>query len=446
MRLPIIRLPLQGMTMPVSQCVLAYALCFSIALACAAQGWCDEQQPQQDRARLPDVALLPPELVNPTDGQHVKPARGSQGVPGIACAPGGRLWATWYASRSQRGVESTGSYCVLATSGDDGRTWAETLLIMPRPLVRTYDPCLWVDPQNRLWFFWNQSAGMQDGRMGVWAIVTNEPDAAGPRWSKPRRIANGVMLNKPTVLKNGNWLLPVGLWPDNDNVPNVNFKPQDLGPYTNEMLIHDLGAERASNVYRSTDQGKTFSLLGQARVPGTRVDEHMLIERRDVSLWMLLRNVRGIAQSTSHDGGRTWSEGSLYLEGRTHANKRFFIRRLQSGALLMVRHNAADGARSHLTAFISDDDGQSWQGGLLLDERECSYPDGVQAADGRIYIIYDQQRYTLNRAGHRGSGSVVMAVFREEDARAGRRVSDAVRLRSTISQLQTVDPPSDASP
>src|SRR5690606_19604601 len=109
----------------------------------------------------------------------------------------------------------------------------ETLLIMPRPLVRTYDPCLWVDLQNRLWFFWNQSAGMQDGRMGVWAIVTNEPDAAGPRWSKPRRIANGVMLNKPTVLKNGNWLLPVGLWPDNDNVPNVNFKPQDLGPYTN---------------------------------------------------------------------------------------------------------------------------------------------------------------------------------------------------------------------
>ena len=446
MRLPIVRLLLQGTPMPASQHVIAQALCFTIALACAAPGWCDERPSEQDRAKLPDVALQPPELVNPSHGEHAKAARGAQGVPGIACAPGGRLWAAWYASRSQRGVESPGSYCVLATSDDGGRTWTETLLVMPRPLVRTYDPCLWLDPQNRLWFFWNQSAGMQDGRMGVWAIVTEQPDAAEPRWSKPRRLANGVMLNKPTVLKNGHWLLPVGLWRDNDNVPNVNLKPQDLGPYTNDMLIHDLGDERGSNVYRSTDQGKTFTLLGQARVPGTRVDEHMLVERRDGSLWMLLRNVRGIAQSISRDGGRTWSDGSLYLEGRTHANKRFFIRRLESGALLLVRNNATTGARSHLTAFISDDDGQSWQGGLLLDEREGSYPDGVQAADGRIYVIYDHQRYTLNRAGQRGSGSVVMAVFREEDARAGRAVSDDVRLRRTISQLQTVEPPSEASP
>lgn len=428
------------------QRVIAHALYLTVVLGFAAQGWCDERHLEGDLARLPDIALQPPELVAPATLKEGEPPRGSQGVPSIAIAPGGRLWAAWYASRSQRGVESTGSYCVLATSGDGGRSWTEALLVMPRPLCRTYDPCLWLDPQNRLWFFWNQSAGMQDGRMGVWAIVTDEPDAAGPRWSQPRRIANGVMLNKPTVLKNGHWLLPVGLWPENDNVPNVNIKPEELGVYTNEMLKHDLGKERGTNVYRSTDQGRSFELLGQAQVPGTRVDEHMLVERRDGSLWMLVRNVRGIAQSESHDGGRAWSPGNLYLEGRMHANKRFFIRRLQSGALLMVRHNATDGARSHLAAFVSDDDGRTWHGGLLLDERECSYPDGVQAPDGRIYIIYDHQRYTLNRAGQRGSGSVVMAVFREEDARASKPASDDVRLRSVISQLQTVGPSSEARP
>src|SRR5690606_11667676 len=191
-----------------------------------------------------------------------------------------------------------------------------------------------------------------------------------------RRLCNGVMLNKPTVLKNGDWLLPVGLWRDNTNVPNVSFKAEALHPYTVEMLTHDLGEERGSNVFRSTDQGKSFERIGQVRVPGTRVDEHMIVERRDGSLWMLLRNTGGMAQSTSTDGGRTWSEGTLFMTGGKVANKRFFIRRLKSGALLLVRNDApTGGARTHMTAFVSDDDGAAWQGGLVLDERESSYPD-----------------------------------------------------------------------
>jgi len=39
------------------------------------------------------------------------------------------------------------------------------------------------------------------------------------------------------------------------------------------MLTHNLGDERGSNVYRSTDQGKSFERIGQVRIPGTRVDE-----------------------------------------------------------------------------------------------------------------------------------------------------------------------------
>ncbi|MEQ8787733.1 MAG: sialidase family protein [Pirellulaceae bacterium] len=395
--------------------------------------------PAQERPPLPDLALQPPRLITDVNAEHGKSMRGAQGVPAIERSPEGRLWAAWYTGPGRRGVESSSSYVVLATSGDDGKSWTEKLVVQPRRFVHTYDPCLWIDPQRRLWFFWAQSAGVQDGRMGVWAIVTDEPDVEQPKWSAPRRIANGVMLNKPTVLESGDWLLPVGLWRDNTNVPNVSFEPDQLAPYTLDMLTHDLGEERGSNVYRSRDQGKTFQRIGQVRIPGTRVDEHMLIERGDGSLWMLLRNTGGVAQSASTDGGRTWSDGSLYLEGRTHRNKRFFVRRLKSGALLMVRNNSPDGGRSHMTAFVSDDDGKTWQGGLLLDERESSYPDGVQADDGAIYIIYDHQRYTLNRAGEKGVGSVMMAVFHEDDVRAGKPVSGNVRLREVITQLREAE-------
>jgi hypothetical protein len=387
---------------------------------------------------LPDLALLPPTIVTSPGPEYDESQRGAQGVPGIERAPGGRLWAAWYTGKAKNGVESPTSYCVLVTSDDDGRTWSDfKLVIQPRRFTHTYDPCLWLDPTGKLWLFWAQSAGMQDGRMGVWAITTTEPDAENPAWTEPRRLSNGIMLNKPTVLEGGDWLLPVGLWRDNDGLPNITIDADDLKPYTVEMLKHDLGEERGTNVFRSTDQGRTFERIGQVRIPGTRVDEHMIVERRDGSLWMLVRNSSGIAQSTSVDGGRTWDEGSMFMSGRQTASKRFFLRRLQSGALLLVRNSSpTDGSRTHMTAFVSDDDGATWQGGLVLDERESSYPDGTEAADGSIYVIYDHERYTLTREGKPGAGAVMMAKFTEADVRAGKPVSEVARLQVVISQLR----------
>jgi hypothetical protein len=115
-------------------------------------------------AALPDLALQPPRVTAEFDPDTVKSTRGAQGVPAIERAANGRLWAAWYAGPSPRGVESSRSYVVLATSGDDGVTWSEQLLVRARRFVHTYDPCLWIDPQRRLWFFWAQSAGVQDAR------------------------------------------------------------------------------------------------------------------------------------------------------------------------------------------------------------------------------------------------------------------------------------------
>jgi len=80
-----------------------------------------------------------------------------------------------------------------------------------------------------------------------------------------------------------------------------------------------------------------------------------------------------------------------------------------------------------LTAFVSKDDGHTWGGGLMLDERlGVSYPDGQQTPDGLIRIIYDYSRT--------GDRNILMATFREEDAAAGKAVSDAVRLRQLVSK------------
>lgn len=364
----------------------------------------------EEKSDQTDPALVAPPINTSPGKEYADDTRMFQGIPGLSRAANGRLWALWYAGGTGEGELN---YVVLVTSGDDGKTWSGPKLVIDPPgPVRAYDPAIWHDPSGRMWVFWAQSYRWWDGRSGVWAITTDDSDQENPKWTEPRRLCNGIMMNKPTVLSNGDWLLPVAIWK----------QP------TKESIEHrfDLPEERGGNIFISKDQGKTFQLLGQTDVPERTFDEHMIVERKDNSLWTLVRTRYGIGESISTDGGKTWSEGKA--SDIPHVNARFFIRRLKSGNLLMVRHNPADKkSRRDLTAFLSQDDGKTWQGGLLLDERSgVSYPDGVQSDDGTIYIIYDFARTRDKK--------ILMATFTEEDVLAGKPVSDKTRLRVLVNQ------------
>jgi len=358
-------------------------------------------------------ALVPPPVVAPPGPEYADEVRVFQGIPGIERAANGRLWATWYGGGPTEGPEN---YCMLATSGDDGNTWSGLkLAIDPPGIVRAFDPCLWHDPMGRLWLFWAQSVTLWDGRGGVWAIVTEESHLEDPAWSAPRRLCDGIMMNKPTVLESGEWLLPASIW----SMPFLNVP--------DSKYVHDNTKTTGSYVVSSRDDGATFTPLGKCDIPGRRCDEHMIVERLEGTLWMLARTTAGIGESFSVDGGKTWTEGrTSHIKHIKTA--RFHIRRLRSGRLLLVKHDPPSGeGRSHLTAFLSDDDGVTWTGGLLLDaRRHVSYPDAVQSPEGVIYVIYDFERTRAKE--------ILMATFTEEDLTAGKCVSDHARLRVLVNK------------
>ena len=95
----------------------------------------------------------------------------------------------------------------------------------------------------------------------------------------------------------------------------------------------------------------------------------------------------------------------------------------------MIRHNPPlIRFRSHLTAYASDDDGKSWYGGLLLDERRgVSYPDGIEGANGTIYVVYDRGRNT--------DREILMATFTEEDLAGAACVTARCQLRLVINKV-----------
>jgi hypothetical protein len=360
----------------------------------------------------PDLALQPAPVLSPPPKQYANDKRRFQGIPGIERAPHGRLWAAWYAGGSGEGAFN---YIMLSTSGDNGATWSDVKLVIDPPGdVRAFDPDLWLDPTGKLWLTWAQGWTHWDGRGGVWAITTQEPDAENPKWTAPRRLFNGVMMNKPVVLSNGQWVFPGCVWDRN----------ADKRPAGQSWNLPD---ERFSTLMVTADGGETFKVLGRPDVPQRTFDEHSLIERKDGSLWTLVRTKYGIGQSTSTDGGKTWSPGEA--TNIRSPSTRFFIRRLASGKLLLVQNlpPANSKNRSHLTARLSNDDGKTWSDGLLLDERNgVSYPDGTQAPDGTIYIIYDH--------GRTKDKEILLASFTEADVEAGKIVSPQGRLRVTVNQ------------
>ncbi len=359
-----------------------------------------------------DPALRPPTIDTSPGSEYASQARLWQGIPGIEAAANGRLWAIWYTGGKGEGPDN---YVVLVTSEDDGVTWSDPVLVIDPPgRVRAFDPVPWHDPSGRLWLFWAQSEEHFDGRCGVWCITTDESAAARPQWTEPRRIADGIMMNKPIAVSDDEWLLPAAIWP-------------------HEPLREDMAESRYCNAVATTDAGETFSLRSRGDAEGRGSDEHMIVERGDGSLWMLIRMGYGIAESVSTDGGRTWSDGKPTDLGGP--GSRFFIRRLQSGNLLLVNHHdfmrreGEDGftPRNNLKAFVSDDDGRTWKGGLVLDERfSVSYPDGVQSADGTIRIIYDRERA--------GAKEILMAAFHEDDVLAGRQVASSTRMKMLVNR------------
>lgn len=360
-----------------------------------------------------DPALTPPVINTDPGPKYADATRIFQGIPGIERAANGRLWAVWYAGGPDEPGEGPGNYVVLVTSADDGKTWSGPKLVIDPPgPVRAYDPCLWHAPDGRLWLFWAQSYQWWDGRSGVWAIVTAQSGDDTLRWSPPRRLCNGIMMNKPTVLSTGEWLLPAAVW----------ARPADK----DAAHRHDLGKENGANVHVSRDKGETWSLRGQVHVPKRVFDEHMVVERRDGSLWMFVRAAYGIGESSSTDGGKSWTPGRESTVPQVNA--RFFLRRLKSGKLLLVTHEPPDKkTRSHLIAHLSDDDGKTWDGGLMIDERAgVSYPDGTQAPDGTIYLIYDFARTKEKQ--------ILMATFTEDDVVAGKWASPKARQRVLVNQ------------
>jgi hypothetical protein len=374
-----------------------------------------ESDLHQTEFRNFDEALMPATVLYHPSGVYNDHRRVWQGIPGIERTKNGRIYVGFYTGME---TESPGNYVLLVYSDDDGETFsAPYLAILPPTMnVRCFDECLWIDPKGALHLYWAQSYGFMDGRIGVWESVCEDPDAPAPRFSAPRRLANGIMMNKPIVLCSGEWRMTCAVYKD----CNVSRTRDSVIP-TRNIAIEE---ETYSNIYVSTDEGESFTLAGHSAYEDRLIDEHMCIEKKDGSIWMLIRARGGIGEATSYDKGYTWTNEKDSGIGGPCA--RFCIRRLKSGRMLLINHHDFVG-RNNLKAMVSEDEGETWKGFLLLDERTpVTYPDMTEDEKGNIYITYDFGRYEERE--------ILMAKVTEADILAGEIVTPTSYLKRVVNR------------
>lgn len=322
----------------------------------------------------------------------------------VEVTPSGRIWIA-----TVGGGSDANGFVLLSYSDNRGKSWTEaagvvdphdTSLAEKRSAM---SPVLWSAPSGELWLFYSVSMGYFDGRGSLWASVCKDPSGENPVWGEPSYLGYGVCSAKPLVLNNGRWVFPAALWGRDMMDYNIESysKPAGEGrklhsPY--KEAYHELDPERGAGVYISNDKGLSWAPYLGVAIPEkvkARYNDPSLIVRNDGQLMMFSRSC-GTAwcyASVSKDWGKSWQSPQKFIP---HTDSRISITRLSDGKWLMVRNGRFDqtiySRRAGLYAYLSDDGGATWYGGLCIDNREgAADPDVCQSADGTVYVLYSYE-------------------------------------------------------
>ncbi len=286
----------------------------------------------------------------------------------ITEAPNGDLLCLWYGGSYESAEDQV---LFLARRKQGARIWDTPDVAIRNPGRPPGNAVIFTDGSKRVWIVW--------GRM-----ESRRPIRRGSGWGDCRLMYrtstdNGVTWSADKVLHDKLGLLP-------RNVPFT---------LTTGALVLPLSGRvdgtHGSFLWFTKDHGRTWQQSGVIRGGSQPTG----IERKDGSLFVMMRREPRIMQSESRDGGQIWTppqRSELKNPGAGIA-----MTKLRNGHVLLVFNDTDHEPRSPLSVARSLDDGRSWEKPIELESNpgEYSYPCVIQTADGRIHITYTCCRYAI---------------------------------------------------
>lgn len=309
--------------------------------------------------------------------KFLKSTRKWQGVPTIGKDILGNLYAAWITGGDGEGNEN---YLTVSLSKDKGRSWNSDKLIFyvtPQDSTKLMDPCFSNDKYGNLYMTWGKHVkkkGTKEWAVTWYSKLNLSKDTI--RYSPPRKIVEGIMINKPFYSEISDQVVfPVARW------------------YEGNTELHQPFIYKANY---GVDNLTNFTKVGAIPLKKNimTIHEPMVVQLKDSTYLGMVRTLDGIYYSKSKDGS-AWDEGQKFTALGPTTVARFHLAKLKSGRLILIFNNSS--SRSNMTICLSDDDGKTWPYKLVLDPGNyVSYPDMIETDPGTLNIIYD---YARNPAG-----------------------------------------------
>ncbi len=346
------------------------AVCLLAILSAGAQG--------EMKAAVPVQRVFGPE---DPGGRYKHPAS-------ITQLANGELYLAYYCGSGEYATD-TAVYGARLPKGET--KWNKPVPIADTPFRSEGNPVVWQAPDGKVWLFYVVRYGKTWSTSLIQAKISSD---GAKTWSDPMLVTmtQGMMVrSRPLALPDGGILLPV--------YHETGHDTEKVGPDSCSLFFRWDAKE-----HTWTETNKIRSRIGniQPSVAQIKDDYFVCYCRRggDYSDDPAGRIVR----SESRDGGRTWSEGKETDFKNPNAAVEFL--RLKSGNLLLIYNDSTRG-RTPLTEALSTDGDKTYphRRNLIEGPGDFAYPYAIQAADGKIHLVFTSNRRT----------TIYHAVFTEED-------------------------------
>jgi len=329
--------------------------------------------------------------------------------------PNGDLLVCWYNGSGERTADDVKVEGMRKRKG--ARTWSGRFLMADTIGFPDCNPCMFVDPQGRLWLMWVAIiANRWETALLRYQISDNPRGTGAPRWThsdililKPGdEFAQIVAKQCDEDEKRIDQILPperreeglAYLAERRKNAADKYFRRMGwmtrVHPFVldGKRIIVPLYSDGFdfSIMAISDDGGKTW----QASRPLVSFGgvQPSLVQKRDGTLVAYMRDngppPQRVMRSESRDGGMTWSP--VVDDDIPNPGSGLEVIRLQNGHWVMVCNDTEQG-RHRLAVLISDDEGKSWKWKRYLENDppgagSYSYPSVIQAKDGTLHVTY----------------------------------------------------------
>ena len=283
----------------------------------------------------------------------------------------GDLYIAYYGGDGEY-AEKTADFGMRKKVGE--QKWSDPVEIANTPFYSDGNAVVWQAPDGVVWLFYVVRFGDTWSTSRIAAKLSHD---RGHTWSDSFLVAvdEGMMVrSRPLVLSSGEYLLPIyketghdteSVGPDSVSL-FLRFDPKTQKWSRSEPIRSKRGNIQPSVVQLSDNNLLAYCRRGGGYGPGT--DGFTV-------------------RAESHDGGKTWSEGTD--TEFPNPNAAIDLLKLKNGHLLFVYNNSPV-ERTPLTVAISTDGGKTWphRRDIATGDFDYAYPYAIQGKDGKIRLIY----------------------------------------------------------